>query len=94
MSPLEGYTVRIACEMPQGSEADPSMEQQDVELESKTCLSCKNCVHLILSQYNLLIHAYHVIGLAYRLLLTLSITQVGCERSFSTVKFKTDSGAV
>ena len=76
--------------MPQESEADPSMEQQDVELESKTCSSCKNgviCVHLILSQYNLLIDAYHVIGLAYRLLLTLSITQVGCERSFSTVKF-------
>ena len=39
MSPLEGYTVRTASEMPQGSEADPSMEQQDVELESKTCSS-------------------------------------------------------
>ena len=43
MSPLEGYTARIASEMPHGSEADPSMEQQDVELESKTCSSCKNC---------------------------------------------------
>ena len=90
MSPLEGYTVRTASQMPQGSEEDPSMEQQDVELESKTCSSCKNCVicvHLILSQYNLLTDAYHVIGLAYKLLLTLSITQVACERSFSTVKF-------
>ena len=90
MSPLEGYTVRKAWEMPQGSEAVPSMGQQDVELESKTCSSCKNgviCVHLILSRYNLLTDAYHVIGLAYRLLLTLSITQVGCERSFSTMKF-------
>ncbi len=35
MSPLEGYTVRIASEMPQGSDEDPSMEQQDVDLESK-----------------------------------------------------------
>lgn len=90
MPPLEGYTVRTASEMPQGSEEDPSMEQQDVELESKTCSSYKNCVicvHLILSQYNLLTDAYHVIGLAYRLLFTLSITQVTCERSFSTVKF-------
>lgn len=89
ISPLESYTVRTASEMPQGSEGDPSIEQQDVELESKTCSSCKNCVvcvHLILSQYNLLTDAYHVIGLAYKLLLTLSITQVACERSFSTVK--------
>src|SRR4029434_6479054 len=30
---------------------------------------------------------YHVIGLAYKFLLTLSITQVACERSFSTLKF-------
>lgn len=88
MSPLEGYIVRTASEIPQGGDEVPSMEQQDVELESKTCSSCKNCVicvHLILSQYNLL--TYHVIGLAYKLLLTLSITQVACERSFSTVKF-------
>jgi len=41
------------------------MEPQDVELESKTCVIC---VHLILSQYNLLTDAYHVIGLAYKLL--------------------------
>ncbi len=63
------------------------MEQQDVEVESKTCSSCKNCVicvHLILSQYNLLTDAYHVIGLAYRLLLTRLLAR---ERSFSTVKF-------
>ena len=61
-----------------------------MELESRTCSSCKNCaicVHLILSQYNLLTDAYHVIGLAYKFLLTLSITQVACERSFSTLKF-------
>ena len=45
------------------------------------------CVHLILSQYNLLTDAYHVIGLAYKFLLTLSITQVACERSFSTLTF-------
>src|SRR4029434_11126217 len=37
-----------------------------MELESSTCSSCKNCaicVHLILSQYNLLTDAYHVIGI-------------------------------
>jgi len=63
--PLEGYIVRTASEIPQGGDEDPSMEPQDVELESKTCVIC---VHLILSQYNLLTDAYHVIGLAYKLL--------------------------
>jgi len=44
MSPLEGYVVRTASEIPQGGDEDPSMELQDVELESKTRSSCKNCV--------------------------------------------------
>lgn len=42
--------------------------------------------NLLLSQYNLLIDAYHIIGLGYKFLLTLSITQVACERTFSTLK--------
>src|SRR4029434_2809125 len=61
-----------------------------MDLESRTCSSCKNCaicVNLLLPQYNLLTDAYHVIGLAYKFLLTLSITQVACERSFSTLTF-------
>ena len=31
--------------------------------------------------------AYHLLGLAYKFLLTLSLTQVACERTFSTLKF-------
>ena len=31
--------------------------------------------------------AYHLLGLAYKYLLTLSLTQVACERTFSTLKF-------
>lgn len=30
---------------------------------------------------------YHIIGIAYKFLLTLSVTQVACERTFSTLKF-------
>ena len=93
-SSLEGYTVRACSEVAQEGQEDsgglPYMEEPEMELESRTCSSCKNCaicVHLILSQYNLLTDAYHVIGLAYKFLLTLSITQVACERSFSTLKF-------
>ena len=52
-----------------------------------SCINRAICVHLILSRYNLLTDAYYVIGLAYKFLLTLSITQVACERSFSTLKF-------
>jgi len=36
--------------------------------------------------YNLLTD-FHLIGLGYKFLLTLSVTQVACERSFSTPKF-------
>ncbi len=32
-------------------------------------------------------NAYHLLGLAYKFLLTLSITQVACECTFSTLKF-------
>ncbi|KAL1251715.1 hypothetical protein QQF64_019511 [Cirrhinus molitorella] len=39
-----------------------------------------------LMKYNLLTDAYHIIGLGYKFLLTLSITQVACERTFSTLK--------
>lgn len=43
--------------------------------------------YMIVSQYNLLAHAYHVVGVAYKFLLTLSSTQVACERSFSALKY-------
>jgi len=58
-----------------------------MELNNTSCTSCKDCaicVYHILSKCNLLTDAYHVIGLA---LLTLSFSQVACERTFSTLKF-------
>ena len=56
----------------------------------KECLFCKNCViccYKILQRYKLLADAYRIIGIACKFLLTLSITQVACERSFSTLKY-------
>ncbi|KAL0202645.1 hypothetical protein M9458_000663, partial [Cirrhinus mrigala] len=41
----------------------------------------------ILRRFNLMSNAYHLLGLAYKFLLTLSITQVACERTFSLLKF-------
>jgi len=75
---LESYTVRTAEETGDG---------EDMELNNTSCTSCKDCaicVYHILSKCNLLTDAYHVIGLA---LLTLSFSQVACERTFSTLKF-------
>ena len=56
----------------------------------KECSFWKNCViccYKILQRYNLLTDAYRIIGLAYKFLLTLSVTHVACERSFSTLKY-------
>ncbi|XP_065640265.1 uncharacterized protein LOC124815202 isoform X2 [Hydra vulgaris] len=56
----------------------------------KSCTACKNCTvccYLVLIQYNLISEAYAKIGLAYKYNLSLSFTQVACERSFSILKF-------
>ena len=39
-----------------------------------------------LVEYNMLTNAFSCIGLAYKFFLTLSVTQVSCERSFSALK--------
>lgn len=90
-SPLESYTVRTGIEKAlSGQEGDTNGGEPQIEIERSVCNSCRNCpvcVYLVLSQYNLFTDAYHVIGLAYKYLLTLSISQVACERTFSTLKF-------
>lgn len=88
-SALEEYNTRAAAASDESGEGfeDPD---ESVELVSRSCSTCKNCpicCYLLLSQYNLLTDAYHIIGLGYKFLLTLSITQVACERTFSTLKF-------
>ena len=50
------------------------------------CRNCAGCVYLLLHEYNMLTNAFSCIGLAYKFLLTLSDTQVACERSFSALK--------
>ena len=80
--PLDEYTSRTVEEGPGG---DPEMK-----IVSKACASCKNCplcCYQILLRFNLLTDAYPLLSLSYKYLLTLSVTQVACERSFSTLKF-------
>lgn len=53
----------------------------------KTCKNCACCRLMLLVKYNLYSNAYTNLFLAYNYLLTLPITQVAYERSFSTPKF-------
>lgn len=56
----------------------------------KPCKTCKNCViccYNVLIKYNLFSNSYPILTIAYQYLLTLPVTQVACERSFSTLKY-------
>ncbi|KAI2646688.1 Zinc finger MYM-type protein 1 [Labeo rohita] len=82
-SPLDEYVTRTVEDGPDGKE-------EDMESINKICASCKDCslcCYQILQRFNMLTDAYPLLGLAYKFLLTLSITQVACERSFSTLKY-------
>lgn len=52
-----------------------------------TCKCCSICCYRLLVKYNLFSSAYSLLTLAYKYLLTLPVTQVSCERSFSTLKY-------
>ncbi|KAL4113078.1 hypothetical protein QTP88_016768 [Uroleucon formosanum] len=52
-----------------------------------TCKSCSICCYRLLVKYNLFSNAYSLLTLAYKYLLTLPVTQISCERSFSTLKY-------
>ncbi|KAK0148974.1 hypothetical protein N1851_010581 [Merluccius polli] len=82
-SVLEEYTVRRV-------EDDPDVVEEGAEIINGTCKSCKECptcCYQILTRYNFLTDAYHILGLGYKFLLTLPVTQVACERSFSILKY-------
>jgi hypothetical protein len=66
---------------------DVDMQVMESSLVCKRCKNCAVCVFFTLKEYSLLTDAYSIIGLAYKYMLTLSTTQVACERSFSTLKF-------
>ena len=54
--------------------------------KAKTCKSCFTCAYKVLHQYSLNSTAYSELYTVYHFLLTLAITQVKCERSFSKLK--------
>lgn len=72
-------------------ENDDQEEESELAKEhlvhKKTCKNCIFCCYQILWKYNLYATAYTELFLAYKFLLTLSITQVQCERTFSKLKY-------
>ena len=49
----------------------------------KTCKSCYTCAYKVLHKYSVNNAAYSEVYTVYHFLLTLAVTQVECERSFS-----------
>ncbi|KYN03424.1 hypothetical protein ALC62_05732 [Cyphomyrmex costatus] len=74
---------------------DADIQEQFFEMrrrkkEKSTCKSCKNCArccYAIIIKYNMFQGAYSALATAYQYLLTLPISQVECERSFSILKY-------
>ena len=64
-------------------------ESRDISFpcQNKSCKSCFNCAYKLLHEYGLNSSAYTELYTAYKYLVTLAVTQVECERSFSTLKF-------
>ncbi|PIK34269.1 hypothetical protein BSL78_28908 [Apostichopus japonicus] len=63
-------------------ESDGESEQDRESFSSESCKDCPLCCYKVLPKLNLFTVAYKSIGLAYRLLLTLPVSQGICERFF------------
>lgn len=80
----EEITVSVAL-----ISADTS-KNQSVPIKENQCNVCRNCVYccyLAIIKYNMFQNAYPYLGKIYQFILTLPVTQVSCERSFSILKF-------
>lgn len=70
-------------------------DEDDLEVDSekinqvmcKSCRNCTLCCYKLLIKYNLCSNAYQVLTVSFKYLLCLPVTQVTCERSFSTLKY-------
>lgn len=68
-----------------------SEESEDEELKTCTettkCTQCPKCVFSVIYDYNMYTVSYTELYKAYKFILTIPLTQVSCERTFSTLKF-------
>jgi len=63
----KGYLTKMSTE----DGDDEQTQDEDWDVVNKTCQSCRKCHLLLLCPTNLLTDSYHLIGLAYKFLLTL-----------------------
>lgn len=74
------------------NESDHSDQEDDANRPTSTsdhseyCKACPTCCFLVIKNYNLYKNAYPTLYIAYKFVLTLSIVQVSCEKSFSVLK--------
>ncbi|XP_022160557.1 uncharacterized protein LOC111026735 [Myzus persicae] len=64
----------------------PKYSPKPNEYKNSTCSKCMPCVMKLFYKYNFHTAAFTNLFLAYKFILTLSCTQVHCERSFSKLK--------
>jgi len=83
---LEEYNC-MTLDLEKDDEEEESELAKEHLVHKKTCKNCIFCCYQILWKYNLYATAYTELFLAYKFLLTLSITQVQCERTFSKLKY-------
>lgn len=62
------------------------IDQSCNDQKNKRCFTCIFYCFNILIQYKLYSNAYYNLFITYKYILSLSSTQVACERSFSTLK--------
>jgi aldehyde:ferredoxin oxidoreductase len=68
--------------------SDDQVVNKSEELtKCKSCKKCPVCCFSVLHKYSFFGQTYKHLFSAYKLLLTLSSTQVACERSFSKLKY-------
>jgi hypothetical protein len=83
---LDEYNC-MTLDLEKDEEDEESELVKEHRVHKKTCKDCIFCCYQILCKYNLYATAYSELFLAYKFLLTLSITQVQCERTFSKLKY-------
>lgn len=85
---LEDYTINFEDDdiSTSNSECGVAFKRESKE-KHVSRKNCAICCYRLLNRYNLLTGTFPLIGLAYKYMLTLSFTQVACERSFSILKF-------
>ena len=69
------------------SEEDEDANEATAETQiTRRCRSCFTCAYQVLYNHSLNSAAYSELYIVYHFLLTLAVTQVECERSFSKLK--------